>query len=170
MFLSFWEFSFLYSLIFIFSSFLSPFIFPLPPFFSHLFLSLCPFSPSLPSFKDPPLSIFLLSSFILSFISLLPSFCLFSFLSFSSPFLYPSLHQMVCAWPECQRKTKKRDIMGQWKYYKKEWLGFFSKSHDRHQTTDPSSSKNTNGVNTKNPTCKHIIFKLQETKDKEKIL
>lgn len=47
---------------------------------------------------------------------------------------------------------------------------FFSKSRDRHQTTDPRTSKNSNKVNMKKPTYTHIIFQLQETKDQEKIL
>ena len=39
----------------------------------------------------------------------------------------------------------------------------FCKSSDKDQTTDPRSSKNTNRVNTKKPTCKHFIFKFLET-------
>lgn len=46
----------------------------------------------------------------------------------------------------------------------------FSQIVDRQQVIDPGSSDNTRKINTENSTLKHILFDLQKTKDKDKLL
>jgi hypothetical protein len=42
--------------------------------------------------------------------------------------------------------------------------------HDRHQSTDSGSSEKPSKINAKRYSPRHIIFKIQKNKEKEKIL
>lgn len=69
----------------------------------------------------------------------------------------------------CNGNSRKRRKRGEEKYWSNN-IWRFSEIDNRHQVQIKEAQKTPIGINFKNPTPRHIIFKVLEAKNKEKIM